>query len=138
MWGDVFPGDMVHFLAATDSTDTSERLVNYLSRRVGPDDQVTVVNSLRGGDATKQKDVTAGREAIDAIADALDCEVDTHQLVRGNDPVTDVLEQADDSDADEILIGIKKRNPTGKVIFGSTAQDILLQSDRPVVCVPPR
>jgi nucleotide-binding universal stress UspA family protein len=129
---------MVHFLAATDSTDTSERLVNYLSGRLGPDDQVTAVNSLRGGDATKQDAITAGREALDVVADGLDCEVDTHQLVRGNDPVTDVLEQADDSGADELVIGIKKRNPTGKVIFGSTAQDILLKSDRPVICVPPR
>lgn len=129
---------MVHFLAATDSSDTSQRLVNYLSRRVGPGDRTTVVNSLRGRDATKQRDITAGQEAIDAIADELDCEVDTHQLVRGNDPATDVLKLADEEDPDELVIGINKRNPTGKVIFGSTAQDILLDSDRPVVCVPPR
>lgn len=129
---------MVHFLAATDSVDTSERLVNYLGRRIGPSDRVTVVNSLRGGDATDEQEVRDGQEAMDAIADELDCEVGTHQLVRGNDPATDVLKLADDEDVDELVIGINKRNPTGKVIFGSTAQDILLESDRAVVCVPPR
>ncbi|MFB6172993.1 MAG: universal stress protein [Haloarculaceae archaeon] len=127
---------MVHFLAATDSVETSERLCEYLSGRVDTDDTVSALNSLRGGDDTDDGDIRAGEEAVDYVAEALDCAVETRQFVRGNAPATDVFEFAEENDVDEIVIGIHKRNPTGKVIFGSTAQDILLESDWPIVAVP--
>lgn len=127
---------MVHFLVATDSVETSDRLSDYLERRVGADDRVTAVNSLRGGDSTSQDDVRDGERTVARVDERLDCEVETRQLVRGNDAATDVLRTADEADVDELLIGINKRNPTGKVIFGSTAQDILLESTHPVVAIP--
>lgn len=127
---------MVHFLVATDSVETSDRLSDYLERRVGADDRVTAVNSLRGGDSTSQDDVRDGERAVARVDERLDCEVEPRQLVRGNDAATDVLRTADEEDVDELVVGITKRNPTGKVVFGSTAQDILLESTRPVVAVP--
>lgn len=136
MSGDVQTTDMVHFLVATESVEASERHCDYLSRRVTSEDRVTALNSLRGGDDTDQTDVRDGQKAVDAIADRLDCEVDTKQLVRGNDPSEDILAVADDERVDEIVLGIRKRNPTGKLIFGSTAQEVLLNSERPVVCLP--
>lgn len=129
---------MVHFLVATDSVDTSDRLSDYLERRIGQSDRVTAVNTQRGGDSTDEGDVRDGERAIERVAERLDCEVETRQFVRGNDPATDVLRTADEENADELVIGIDKRNPTGKVIFGSTAQDILLESTLPVVSVPAR
>jgi nucleotide-binding universal stress UspA family protein len=62
--------------------------------------------------------------------------VETHQFVRGNDAAADILDYAEEVDADEILLGIRKRNPTAKVVFGSTAQKILLNSNRPMAVVP--
>jgi nucleotide-binding universal stress UspA family protein len=126
---------MTTFLVGTDSVETSERLVEYLVGRVGDADTVVAVNSLRGGDGTSDADVLAGREALETMEEGL-VNVDSHQLVRGNSPQEDVLEYAEKFDADEILIGIRKRSPTGKLMFGSTAQDLLLSTERPVVCVP--
>jgi nucleotide-binding universal stress UspA family protein len=126
---------MTTFLVGTDSVETSERLVEYLVGRVGDADTVVAVNSLRGGDSTSDADVVVGREALETIEEGL-VNVDSHQLVRGNSPQEDVLEFAEGHDADEILIGIRKRSPTGKLMFGSTAQDLLLSTERPVVCVP--
>ncbi|MFC6733402.1 MULTISPECIES: universal stress protein [unclassified Haladaptatus] len=129
---------MVRFLVATNDVKTSESLVEYLETRATDGDVVYVVNSLVGGDDTDDKDVFAGRDAIEYVEDTLSdsVTVETHQLVRGNTAAEDIQKFAADKDVNEIVIGIRKRSPTGKVVFGSNAQDILLSSERPVVAVP--
>lgn len=126
---------MTTFVVGTDSTDTSETLCEYLEGRVTDGDTVYAVNSLRGGDRTGAEDVRAGTEALDAIEECVP-NADSHQLVRGNSPQEDLLAFADDHDADELVIGIRKHSPTGKLLFGSTAQDLLLSTTYPVVTVP--
>lgn len=125
---------MTTFLVGTDTSKTSERLADYLADRLGEGDSVYAVNSLRGGDDTSDADVREGTKALEVLADRLGA--DTHQLVRGNSPQEDVLRFAEEHDVDELVIGIRKRTPTGKVLFGSTAQDLLLETDLPVVAVP--
>ncbi len=127
---------MVTFVVGTKDADTSQRILEYLQGRVNDGDSVFVVNSQEGGDDTSSDEIRGGTEAIDVLADGLAVEVKAHQFVRGNDPAEDILAAADEYDADEIVIGIRRRNPTGKIIFGSNAQDILLSSERPVVAVP--
>lgn len=58
-------------------------------------------------------------------------------VVRGaiGDPTTEVLEVAEDEDADFVLVAGRERSPAGKAIFGSTSQQILLNSVRPVIFV---
>jgi nucleotide-binding universal stress UspA family protein len=51
------------------------------------------------------------------------------------EPVEELLERAKRSDARFVVIGGRKRSPTGKAIFGSVTQSVLLESDRPVVTV---
>ena len=126
---------MTIYLIGTDSVETSERLAAYIEARAGEGDTIYAVNSLPGGDRTSEEDVRAGREALDVLEDAA-VEVDGHQLVRGNSPQEDLMQFAADHDADELVVGIRKRSPTGKLVFGSTAQDLLLSIDLPVVCVP--
>jgi nucleotide-binding universal stress UspA family protein len=127
---------MTTYLVGTDSVGTSERLATYIERRATEGDTVYAVNSLPGGDRTSDSEVRAGREALEALEDAAAVEVDGHQLVRGNSPQEDLIRFAADHDVDEIVIGIRKRSPTGKLVFGSSAQDLLLSAELPVVCVP--
>lgn len=129
---------MTRLLVGTDGPTTSERLRPYLESVLGPDDEVYVLNSLVGGDDTTPDDVEAGEEAIEVLEEALadQTSIEAHQMVRGNAPVEDFLAVAEDWDPDEYVIGIRKRSPVGKMVFGSTAQNLLIEADRPVRCVP--
>ncbi|ELY96828.1 uspA domain protein [Natrialba taiwanensis DSM 12281] len=49
------------------------------------------------------------------------------------DAVQNILETATAIDADLLSIGGRKRSPTGKALFGSVAQQVMLRSDRPVL-----
>lgn len=130
---------MTRLLVGTDGPETSERLGQYLQDVVGADDDVYVLNSLVGGEETTTDDIDEGEAAVETLAEGLagtGADVSTHQLVRGNQPVEDLLAAAEDWGADEYVIGIRKRSPVGKLVFGSTAQNLLLEAERTVRCVP--
>ena len=129
---------MTRLLVGTDGPRTSKRLLSYLESVVGEDDEVYLLNSLVGGDDTTTDDVEDGEEALEIIEEGLagQTSVETHQMVRGNEPIEDFLAVAEDWDPDEFVIGIRKRSPVGKMVFGSTAQNVLMEVDRPVRCVP--
>ena len=46
-----------------------------------------------------------------------------------------VVALAEDVEADLVVVGGRKRSPAGKAVFGSTAQEILLESPCPVTFV---
>lgn len=55
----------------------------------------------------------------------------------GGNPAQQITDHADDIDADAICIAGRKRSPTGKVVFGSVTQDVILNTGRSVlVCSP--
>ena len=62
-------------------------------------------------------------------------EFEIEQLVRGKDPAEEVVEAAERVGASLVVIGMRRRSPTGKLLFGSQAQRILLDADCPVLAV---
>jgi nucleotide-binding universal stress UspA family protein len=126
------------FVVATNSAEASAALCDYLDGRIGAGDAVHVVNSLRGGDATDSEDIRDGEDALETVSARLGAvaTVETHQFVRGNEPVEDVLELVEEVDADELVFGVRKRNPTAKIVFGSVAQSLLLNANVPMAVVP--
>ena len=62
-------------------------------------------------------------------------EHEVRQLVRGLEPAEDLIAAAEESDADVIVIGLRRRTPVGKLILGSNAQRILLDAPCPVLAV---
>lgn len=129
---------MTTFVVATNSVDTSAVLCDYLQGRVGEGDTVHAVNSQVGGEATTADDVREGEDALNVVQSRLGAlaTVENHQFVRGNDPTTDVIAFVEEADADELVIGVRKRNPTAKLVFGSVAQEILLNANVPMAVVP--
>ncbi|WP_151523558.1 universal stress protein [Serinicoccus kebangsaanensis] len=65
-----------------------------------------------------------------------DVEVRVHAPdARDRDVVGDFLDIAAEEDATLIVIGVKHRSAIGKLILGSTAQQILLEAAAPVLAV---
>ncbi|WP_276272207.1 universal stress protein [Haloarcula litorea] len=61
------------------------------------------------------------------------------ELAEGRQPPADgILELADEFGVDHVAMGSRKRSPTGKVVFGSVAQEVMLQADVPVTVVGAR
>jgi len=126
------------FVLGADTVHSTAALCDYLDGLVDADDRVVAVNSHPGGDETTSEDLRDGEDALNVTASRLAavCDVETHQFVRGNDPATDLLEAVEAEDADELVIGVRERTPAAKVVFGSTAQEVLLRSNVPVRVVP--
>ena len=97
-----------------------------------------VVNSHRGGrdfDSEESHRADADLTALEAKLAASGLEYDVRQLVRGFEPAEDLISIAESSDADLIVIGLRRRTPVGKLILGSNAQRILLDAPCPVLAV---
>ncbi|WDP88759.1 MAG: universal stress protein [Desulfobacter sp.] len=102
------------------------------------DAKVLVVTSMReGAEDDQAKIVEAEKHLADAKAfftgNEVDC--DTHLLIRGFDAGDDLVAYAREKEVDEILLGVKSRSKVGKLLFGSTAQAVILTAHCPVVTV---
>ena len=58
-----------------------------------------------------------------------------HRIPGSEDPAEDIITVAEEVGADLIVMGLKQRSPVGKLILGSGAQRILLDSSCAVLAV---
>lgn len=54
----------------------------------------------------------------------------------GEDPAEAVLAVANEVDASLVVVGLRQRDPVGKLLLGSVAQQVLLRARCPVLAVP--
>jgi nucleotide-binding universal stress UspA family protein len=100
--------------------------------------KLLVVNSNKGGslhdmDAAVETDADLEQVRVDLSTSGVDYEV--RAFVRGQEAPDDLLQVADETGAELIVIGLRKRTPVGKLILGSKAQRILLEARCPVLAV---
>jgi nucleotide-binding universal stress UspA family protein len=55
----------------------------------------------------------------------------------GVDAADELLKAMDLPDAELLVIGIRKRNPVGKLLLGSVSQRLILECEKPVLAVKP-
>ena len=58
---------------------------------------------------------------------------ETHLVISGLESGEDLVQFAEQNNADEIIIGIRKRSRLEKLVFGSTAQHVIFNAPCPVV-----
>ncbi|MCU4752578.1 universal stress protein [Halobacteria archaeon AArc-curdl1] len=87
-------------------------------------------------EAIDPNDVAGRHATIRDLALTLE-EADVSYLIRGavGEHGETIVNLAEDVDADRVIVGGRKRSPTGKAVFGSTAQEVLLSSPCPVTFV---
>ena len=102
------------------------------------------------GSSLRVVNATAGDAYVDAgfaqstevhyIEEQLaNCGVD-FELTRpvGVDAAGELLKTMDRADAELLVIGIRHRNPVGKLLLGSVSQQLLLECPKPVLAVKPQ
>jgi nucleotide-binding universal stress UspA family protein len=100
--------------------------------------KLIVINSSRGGKDYDAEEARRFEGVLLSVQNQLDeagVEHEVRQLVRGNEPAQDLIEVANEVNADFIVIGLRRRTPVGKLILGSNAQRILLDAACPVLAV---
>lgn len=102
------------------------------------DGEVLIVTSLVGGDKTEKDEIDkaeANFEGIKKFFDDAGVKNETHLLVRGLETGEDIVKFAKEKNVDMIIIGVKNRSKVGKLIFGSTAQVVILEAPCPVLSI---
>jgi nucleotide-binding universal stress UspA family protein len=98
--------------------------------------KLVVVNTGRKGDYSHPN--FAGAQDLDAIDSELTEAGVAHELLQPTDGTAAgeaILGAAKTHAADLIVIGLRRRTQVGKLITGSTAQEILLDAECPVLTV---
>lgn len=137
-------------LIAVDRNDNSERLIREgkrLADQFGVGIEVIHVMTrdefvdLERTSVSETDEAVSPEEVRSVAAEVAEEEaeglLDEFEAVgRVGKPAAEVVSYAQKIDAEYIVVGIRKRSAVGKAVFGSTAQSILTNSDRPVVVVP--
>lgn len=100
--------------------------------------RLVVVNSHRGGREFDREDAVSSEAQLDEVKKELSeagIDHEVRQLVRGQDPADDLVSIAEETNAEFIVIGLRRRTPVGKLILGSNAQRVLLEAPCPVLAV---
>ncbi len=100
--------------------------------------EIFVITSLMGSGKTNKEDISEAEKNLENAKKYLDEKgvvYQTHLLVRGSTPGEDIVNFARENAIDEIAIGVKSRSKVGKLLFGSTAQYVILKAECPVTSV---
>jgi len=100
------------------------------------DDDLLVLNTSAADQLVDDRRVYDDQvEALRTRLEATGVRHEIRRTVRSKDVADEILDAAREVDADLIVIGLRRRSPTGKLLFGSTAQRVLLESDGDVLAV---
>jgi nucleotide-binding universal stress UspA family protein len=100
--------------------------------------ELLVLNTLRGGGSVEPEEAEAYRREFEELDRSLTDQGVDHRMLEytvGDSLAEDLLAAARKNEVDLLVIGLRRRSPVGKLVMGSTAQEILLNADCPVLAV---
>ena len=123
-------------LVCYDKKNKSSKVIDIAVKRAKQSNASVYLVTSSASDASKA-DIMDAESKLDYFADeefrknGVSCE--THLLIRGLTPGEDIVKFAKEKKVDEIILEIKKRSKLGKIVFGSTAQFVILEAPCPVL-----
>jgi nucleotide-binding universal stress UspA family protein len=99
---------------------------------------IYIVNSMEQSPTLKKGDIDKAESKLENLkkpfrVDDIPCE--TRVSVSYESPGEDLVRFAKENDIDEIIIGVRRKSKVGKLVFGSTAQYVILEAPCPVVAI---
>ena len=100
--------------------------------------EIYLLTSLEQGPTLQKDDIEKTEDDLERLkrpfdTDGIHCETDV--VVSHLSAGEDLVQYATSNNIDEIFIGIKKTSKVGKMVFGSTAQFVILNAPCPVISV---
>lgn len=142
--------DTVLLAVGPGDADRSDQLADAVSEVAKPADATVVlghaftsseydelVAQLEFEDDSIEPDAVATRHGtIRSLTDRLDDDGVSYEIRAAiGDHGPAIVDLATAVDADRVLVGGRRRSPTGKAVFGSTAQEVMLSAPCPVTFV---
>lgn len=100
--------------------------------------KVHVVMSMKGAKNSQYDDLQQAELQLEyarALLEEDDIACEPHLLIRGRSPGEDLVQFAEDNKIDEIIVGVRRRSKIGKLLLGSTAQQVILHACCPVITI---
>jgi nucleotide-binding universal stress UspA family protein len=101
--------------------------------------KVDVVNCMAQNHNLKYEDIKKAEEKLEgevrSILNSEKITYETHLVISSQDSGEELVDYAGQNKIDEIIVGIRKKSKTSKLVFGSTAQYVILNAPCPVVAV---
>lgn len=117
----------------TDVKRAKRQVESITTLPLKTDDVKIVIYHVFRGDEADAKRLKSVIETIDKLEEA---EFTFEVRQSSGDITRNILEMADELNVDTISLAGRKRSPTGKALFGSITQDVILKSNRPVILSP--
>ena len=126
-------------LVGYDGTEVAKEALNIAKKHaLAFGATASVVTSMEKGTESQRDEIEQAERGLEWARslftdEGIDCA--THLLIRGMSPGEDLVNFVEEQEADEIVIGVKRRSKVGKLLMGSTAQYVILNAGCPVVSV---
>ena len=127
------------FLVGYDGTSLDDRVLKLAQKHASVfKADIYIVTSLEQSSTLEKAEIDKAEGELEYLRtpfniDDINCEtfVSVNYLSAGED----LVQFAKENDIDMMFLGIKKTSKVGKLVFGSTAQYVLLNAPCPVVTV---
>ncbi|MFH1102652.1 MAG: universal stress protein [Pseudomonadota bacterium] len=126
-------------MVGLDDATISEKMLNLAKKHANAfGGDIELVISMETGDEEDQAKIKQAEEYLEKkkrILEADHIRCNTHLLIRGLTPGEDLVEFAKEKKVEEVIVGVRRKSKVGKLVFGSTAQYVILHAHCPVVSV---
>lgn len=123
-------------LVGYDDTDTCKKALQVAKQRaIALKGEVIALTSLMVPDDIQEQEASEALKVAEQIFSDSDVPFTGEIMITGLHPGEDIVQFAEHQNVDEIVVGVKKRSKVGKMLFGSTLQNVVLNAPCPVLTV---